>query len=204
MAIRRCRPWNGGGGWGLLAAPLYAQSTWGAHGEGKADISAQYPAAPESARVPYQDANEERPARPEAASGEGTEAAHGQQRVEPARLEAVAERQQFRPHERLRRHGDFQRVYERGVRLRGRFATIFVLPNGGRIGRLGIAATRRLGGAVRRNRAKRLIREIFRHNKMAPGFDLVVVPRPELLEADPASLEADYRNTLARHFRRRR
>ena len=64
----------------------------------------------------------------------------------------------------------------------------------GAVGRLGIAATKKLGGAVQRNRAKRLIREVFRRNKIAPGFDVVVVPKRELLDASLTTLEADYRN----------
>ena len=65
-------------------------------------------------------------------------------------------------------------------------------------GRLGIAATKKLGGAVVRNRAKRLIREVFRRNKIAGGFDVVVVPKRELLDATLAALEVDYRNNLRR------
>ena len=49
--------------------------------------------------------------------------------------------------------------------------------------RLGIAATRKMGAAVERNRAKRLVRELFRHNKPALAVDVVVVPRREILEA---------------------
>jgi ribonuclease P protein component len=110
----------------------------------------------------------------------------------------------FRPEERIRRRSDFQRIYEHGIRLRGRYSTIFLLQNGGRTGRLGIAATRRLGGAVRRNRAKRLVREVFRRNKIAAGFDVVVVPRPEFLGASLTVVEADYRSTLERQLRRGR
>jgi len=69
---------------------------------------------------------------------------------------------------------------------------------------LGIAATRKLGGAVERNRAKRLIREVFRRNKLAPGFDLVVVPKRELLDATLNVLEADYRTLLERRLSRGR
>jgi ribonuclease P protein component len=107
-------------------------------------------------------------------------------------------------HERIRRRADFKQVYGQGVRIHGRFSTIFVLPNNRGIGRLGIAATKKLGDAVRRNRAKRLIREVFRRNKIAPGLDVVVVPRRELLEASLTALEADYRNTLERRPRQRR
>jgi ribonuclease P protein component len=99
---------------------------------------------------------------------------------------------------RIRRRAEFQAVYERGTKVHGRFLTLFLLPNQRAIGRLGIAATRKLGGAVRRNRAKRLIREIFRRTNVAPGFDLVVVPKRELLDASLNALEAEYRRNLAR------
>jgi ribonuclease P protein component len=69
------------------------------------------------------------------------------------------------------------------------------------VGRLGVAATKKLGGSVQRNRAKRLIREIFRHNDIAPGFDIVVVPKREFLGASLTVLEADYRTTLQRRLR---
>jgi ribonuclease P protein component len=107
----------------------------------------------------------------------------------------------FRPDEHIRRRADFQQVYERGTRVRGRFSTLFLLPNRLSIGRLGIAATRKLGGAVERNRAKRLIREVFRRNNRAAGFDVVVVPKRELLDASLSTLEADYRHNLERSLR---
>jgi ribonuclease P protein component len=102
----------------------------------------------------------------------------------------------FDRHERIRRRSDFQRVYERGTRIHGRYSTVFVLPNTLATGRLGIAATKKFGAAVQRNRAKRLIREVFRRNKIAPGFDVVVIPKRTLLDAGLTVLEADYRNLL--------
>jgi ribonuclease P protein component len=104
----------------------------------------------------------------------------------------------FRPAQRIRRHADFQDVYERGTRVPGRYYTLFTKPNGLAVGRLGIAATKRLGGAVVRNRAKRLIREVFRRNDIAPGFDIVVVPRRELLTTSLTTLETDYRAFVTR------
>jgi ribonuclease P protein component len=109
----------------------------------------------------------------------------------------------FRPHERIRRRPEFQQVYERGVKIHSRYSTVFILPNAGGVGRLGIAATRKLGGAVQRNRAKRLIREVFRRNKIAPGFDVVVIPKRDLLDASLSDLEADYRTLIERRFRGR-
>jgi ribonuclease P protein component len=109
----------------------------------------------------------------------------------------------FRPAERIRRRAEFQQVYERGVRIHSRYCTLFLLANEQMVGRLGIAATRKLGGAVQRNRAKRLIREVFRRTKLAPGFDVVVVPKREMLDASLTVLEADYRSSLERALRQR-
>jgi ribonuclease P protein component len=110
----------------------------------------------------------------------------------------------FRSAERIRRRTEFQGVYERGLRLRGRYSTTFILPNNRGIGRLGIAATKKLGGAVLRNRAKRLIREVFRRNKIAVGYDVVVIPTRELLDASLTALEVEYRGLIERGTRQRR
>ena len=110
----------------------------------------------------------------------------------------------FRPDERIRRRAEFRLVYDQGLRISGRYSTLFILANKLDVGRLGIAATKKLGGAVKRNRAKRLIREVFRRNKIASGFDVVVVPKRELLDASLTVLEADYRHTLERRLRQRR
>jgi len=107
----------------------------------------------------------------------------------------------FRPDQRIRRRAEFRQVYDHGTRIRGRYSTLFILPNKLDVGRLGIAATKKLGGAVQRNRAKRLIREVFRHNKIASGFDVVVVPKRDLLQASLTVLEADYRSLLERRLR---
>src|SRR5829696_2649429 len=78
--------------------------------------------------------------------------------------------------------------------------TVIVVANGGEMARLGVAATRKLGPATDRNRAKRLAREVFRRNKPVEGLDVVVVPRREMLDALFTSLEADYRAALhSRH-----
>ena len=105
--------------------------------------------------------------------------------------------------ERVRRRPEFERAYEHGVRLRGRFMTLFVAANNGNRCRFGVAATRKLGSAVVRNRAKRLARELFRRKKPPAGLDVILVPRREMLDAPFASLEVDYATTLARRDRDR-
>ena len=100
--------------------------------------------------------------------------------------------------ERIRRRPEFERVYTDGARISGRFMTVFLLANGRPGPRLGVAATRKLGGAVERNRAKRLAREIFRRHKIAAGYDIVIVPRREMLDAPFASLEVEFDRALER------
>jgi len=104
----------------------------------------------------------------------------------------------FRAHEHIRAREDFQRIYETGRRLSGRLMTVFVGPNGTGRPRLGIAATRKMGSAVVRNRAKRLARELFRHNKPSGGLDIVVIPRREMINASYVTLEAEFRALLER------
>jgi ribonuclease P protein component len=77
-----------------------------------------------------------------------------------------------------------------------------MLPRTDDAARLGIAATRKFGGAVVRNRAKRLIREVFRRNKIARGFDVVVIPKRDLLDANLTVLEAEFRAIVERHLGR--
>jgi len=102
--------------------------------------------------------------------------------------------------QRVRRRGEFQKVFDRGVRIHGRYLTLLMAPTPGARCRLGIVASKKLGAAVARNRAKRLIREVFRQHLPRAGgaVDVLVIPRRELFDATFASLETDFENACRR------
>jgi ribonuclease P protein component len=107
----------------------------------------------------------------------------------------------FGAERRLRRRSEFQRVFETGHRVQGRYFTAVAAPGATSATRLGIVASRKVGDAVRRNRAKRLIRDVFRRSEAArltPALDLIVIPRRELFDAAFSSLENDFRAVLRR------
>jgi len=72
---------------------------------------------------------------------------------------------------------DFRAAYDHGAKHHGRLVVVFARPRAGGGLRLGLTATRKAGGAVVRNRARRRVREIFRRwAATAPevGVDLIV------------------------------
>jgi ribonuclease P protein component len=105
--------------------------------------------------------------------------------------------------QRVRRRSEFQRVFDSGYRVSSRYFTLLLAPTAAPPARLGIVASKKLGDAVRRNRAKRLIREVFRHIDTPPAaVDVVVIPRRELFDAPFTDLERDFRAAWRRGFSR--
>ena len=84
---------------------------------------------------------------------------------------------------RLSRSADFDRVYRQGRSVANRWLVLYAFPNDDAAAgpRLGLSVSRKVGGAVDRNRVKRLLREAFRAeaDRVPADRDIVVVARPE-------------------------
>jgi ribonuclease P protein component len=103
-------------------------------------------------------------------------------------------RRTFPRSKRLRKRADFLRVQASGARVQTRSFVVLIAPGAGEGDcRLGIVASRKVGGAVERNRAKRLVREAFRRQAgLFPArVDVVIVVRPVIVGLSQEDVDTD-------------
>ena len=108
----------------------------------------------------------------------------------------------------LNQNRDFQTLYRRGISFVTPFVVIYIQPN--RLGkhRLGITAGKRVGNAVHRNRAKRLIRQAYREleDELPRYLDLVIVARARIWNVNSTRLVNYLRSNtipqIQRHWER--
>ncbi|HEV8608447.1 MAG TPA: ribonuclease P protein component [Thermoanaerobaculia bacterium] len=121
----------------------------------------------------------------------------------------------FSRDDRLRKRREFEACYASGVRVSGRHLQVFLLreraagvatpPDPLPRPRLGLSVSRRVGGAVARNRVRRRLRELFRRNRDLfgeRGGDLVINARPSAVQASFEELREEYRSLVERSLAR--
>lgn len=91
---------------------------------------------------------------------------------------------------RLRGSARFAEVREKGKSVAHPLAVLIALPNDLPYSRFGFSVSRRIGKAVKRNRAKRLLREAVRLqlSNFAPGYDIILIARAPLRDAKFAAV----------------
>lgn len=115
----------------------------------------------------------------------------------------------FRPQQRLRVRADFDRSRREGYRADCGAFILRILPlreaapRGLR--RLGVIASRKVGNAVKRNRAKRLFREIFRLNQetLPSECDVIIIVRSSYDQQPFADLQTRYLKAVENHRKQR-
>jgi ribonuclease P protein component len=140
------------------------------------DLSAKEAQALEDPRVPRAHADAGGASDAQATPREGSQAAHSLMQFSPG--------SRPRPRRaRLSRSADFERVFRHGRSQANKEFVLHVFPRPDDPGpsRLGLSVSRKVGGAVERNRVKRLLREAFalESSRLPPGTDAVVVARAD-------------------------
>jgi ribonuclease P protein component len=101
--------------------------------------------------------------------------------------------QTFPKDERLQRGYQFRHAYEQGRKFAGRLVVLYVVEDPSARRALGVVTSRKVGGAVVRNRARRLLREVYRLNKqkLKTNLQIVMIARTAINGKQRQDVEAE-------------
>ncbi len=99
---------------------------------------------------------------------------------------------------RLRRREDIKRVLATGRAKSDTYLVLKAAAGTAPDSRAGIVTSKKIGGAVERNRVRRRLREIIRQMDISPGADIVIIARPPARQAPFSDLTASVRGLLKR------
>ncbi len=105
----------------------------------------------------------------------------------------------FTKSEHLTKKKEFERVFNEGKVIKNEFVVLYVIRNDFSHSRIGLVVSKKVGNAVRRNRAKRLLREVYRLNKhlLTVHVDIIAIPRqPFTTDLKLSDIEEGFRKLL--------
>ena len=94
----------------------------------------------------------------------------------------------------LKLNRDFKRLYTKGKSAVSPLMVVYCRRSPSGVGRVGFTVSTKLGGAVRRNRIRRRLREVYRLTfpRLAPGWDMILVARGRTYDASFLSLQSAF------------
>ena len=94
----------------------------------------------------------------------------------------------------LKQNHEFRRLYSKGRNAASPYFAVYCRKTGRPYSRLGLTTGVKLGNAVKRNRGRRRMRELYRTNesKLRPGYDIVMVARTRAIFARYSDLESSF------------
>ena len=107
---------------------------------------------------------------------------------------------------RLRKHAQYCRVQSRGRRIGGKFLLVIFAPSSFLDVRFGLTVSKHVGNAVTRNRVKRRLRDILRHQKatlLGSGLDVVWIAKAEAASTSYDALRLEVTSLMQRIARSR-
>ena len=98
----------------------------------------------------------------------------------------------------LRKKEDFSAIYKRGKSVPDRYVVVFYKKNNLKYNRISFLASKKVGNSVQRNRAKRLMKETYRHicTDIKTGFDLIIIARNTINNKKYDDVSKSVRNAM--------
>lgn len=80
---------------------------------------------------------------------------------------------------KIRKNSEFRAIYKKGKSFSDKLLVLYISRNNSDFNRIGVSVSKKVGNSVTRNRIKRLIKEVYRHNEMniKKGYDLIFIAR---------------------------
>lgn len=100
---------------------------------------------------------------------------------------------------KLNKNKDFVSLYKKGSYIVGRSCVVYYRRNGRKFNRVGISTGKKIGCAVERSRARRVIRQAYRETEelFPKGFDIVITARADACKCKSYHISSFFRNKVA-------